>query len=125
MTSSNTTAGATPNTPSDATSADATSAGASDTVARLGPPAAGGGSCVSGRGPTTAPSLVRADRVARIGPSCGNYGAGTEDSSSARSSSPSEPCDNAAMCQAFRSKAAPWAFRAFSRPRSQTRSPSL
>lgn len=47
------------------------------------------------------------------------------DSSSIRSSSPSDPCDSAAMCQAFASNDAPWFRRAFSRPSSQARSPSL
>ena len=46
-------------------------------------------------------------------------------SSAARSSRPSEPCDSAAMCQALRSKSAPRACRAASRPSSQARSPSL
>ncbi len=46
-------------------------------------------------------------------------------SSSTRSSRPSDPWDSAAMCQAFRSKASPCRSRAFSRPSSQARSPSL
>lgn len=50
------------------------------------------------------------------------------DSSSTRSSSPSEPCESAAMCQALRSNSSPrasCAARAAARPRSQARSPSL
>lgn len=47
------------------------------------------------------------------------------DSSSTRSSRPSEPCESAAMCQALRSNASPCRSRAFSRPSSQARSPSL
>ena len=46
-------------------------------------------------------------------------------SSSTRSSRPSEPCERAAMCQDLRSKAAPRRSRAFSRPSSHARSPSL
>ncbi len=52
-------------------------------------------------------------------------GGQSRDSSSTRSSSPSEPCDSAAMCQAFRSNASPCRSRAFSRPSSHARSPSL
>jgi hypothetical protein len=46
-------------------------------------------------------------------------------SSAARSSRPREPCDRAVMCHAFRSKSAPRARRAASRPSNQARSPSL
>jgi hypothetical protein len=51
-----------------------------------------------------------------------NYNAA---SSAARSSMPSDPSERAAMCQAFRSKLAPRAAFAASRPASQARSPSL
>ena len=46
-------------------------------------------------------------------------------SSAARSSRPSDPCDSAAMCHAFRSKASPRARCAAARPSSHARSPSL
>ncbi|CAM5435068.1 hypothetical protein SGLAM104S_03883 [Streptomyces glaucescens] len=49
----------------------------------------------------------------------------SRDSSSTRSSRPSDPWERAAMCQALRSKASPCRSRAFSRPSSQARSPSL
>lgn len=42
-----------------------------------------------------------------------------------RSSSPNEPWERAFMCQALRSKAAPWRRFAAARPWSQARSPSL
>ena len=61
----------------------------------------------------------------RKGPLPPRGGRQSRASSAVRSSRPSEPCDSAAMCQALRSKAAPRACCAASRPSRQARSPSL